>query len=111
MNDGKADDHRTRLQIGDEVFVAILDGMSGFAINIQSPLAGQWRRISVNPLPAFTFPSHTLDGKHPAVVTQTGLYENEIFAAYRCTVKTTLALMIVSRKPAAAEAIRSRWLM
>jgi rhamnogalacturonan endolyase len=70
----------TRLQQGDDVCVAILDGMTGQTLHkakwpdMVSDFAKSSTRIHLS--------IAYLDGVHPAVVTQTGLYENEIFAAY-----------------------------
>ena len=83
-NDGKAD-VITRLQIGDDVFVAILDGMSGF-VKYKTP----WPAMATDFSKSSTrihLSIASLDGKHPAVVTQTGLYENEIFTAYDAQLK------------------------
>jgi formylglycine-generating enzyme required for sulfatase activity len=78
-HDGKAE-IVTRLQIGDEVYVAVLNGMTGEVIakakwpDMVSDFAKSSTRIHLSVA--------YLDGQHPAVVTQTGLYENEVFAAY-----------------------------
>jgi formylglycine-generating enzyme required for sulfatase activity len=77
--DGKAE-IVTRLQIGDAVCVAILDGMTGKLRykakwpDMVSDFAKSSTRIHLSVA--------YLDGEHPAVVTQTGLYENEVFAAF-----------------------------
>jgi len=82
--DGKAE-VVTRLQIGDEVYVAILDGMTGQVRHktkwpdMVSDFAKSSTRIHMSVA--------YLDGKHPAVVTQTGLYENEVFVAYDAQLK------------------------
>ena len=78
-HDGKAE-VVTRLQVGDTVYVAILDGMTGRVTHkaawpdMVSDFAKSSTRIHLS--------IAYLDGAHPAVVTQTGLYENEVFAAY-----------------------------
>jgi formylglycine-generating enzyme required for sulfatase activity/outer membrane protein assembly factor BamB len=78
-HDGKAE-IVTRLQIGDDVYVAILDGMTGRVKGkakwpeMVSDFAKSSTRIHLS--------IAYLDGQHPAVITQTGLYENEVFAAY-----------------------------
>lgn len=70
----------TRIQIDDDCYVAILDGMSGQIRhktswpNMVSDFSKSSTRIHLSVA--------YLDGQHPAVVTQTGLYENEVFAAY-----------------------------
>lgn len=82
--DGKAD-IVARLQIGDAVFVAILDGMSG-AVKHKAPwpdMVSDFSKSSTRIHLSIAY----LDGEHPAVVTQTGLYENEVFAAYDAQLK------------------------
>ena len=77
--DGKAD-VITRIQLGDSVFVAILDGMTG-TVKHKTPwpeMATDFQRSSTR----IHLSIACLDGIHPAVVTQTGLYENEVFVAY-----------------------------
>lgn len=77
--DGK-DEVITLLQIGDENFVAILDGMSG-RLRYKAPwtkMATDLSRSSTRVQMSIAY----LDGIHPAVVTQTGIYENEIITAY-----------------------------
>ena len=82
--DGKAE-IITRLQMGDEVYVAILNGMTGEVIRtapwqpLVSDLQGSSTRIHLS--------IAYLDGEHPAVITQSGLYENEIFTAYDAQLK------------------------
>lgn len=82
--DGKAD-VITRIQLGDSVFVAILDGMTG-TVKHKTPwpdMATDFQRSSTRIHLSIAF----LDGIHPAVVTQTGLYENEVFVAYDSTLR------------------------
>ncbi|MBN2008385.1 SUMF1/EgtB/PvdO family nonheme iron enzyme [candidate division KSB1 bacterium] len=70
----------TRMQIGDSVFAAILDGMTG-DIKSKTPwpkMATDYRRSSTRIHLSIAY----LDGKNPAIVTQTGLYENEVFVAF-----------------------------
>jgi len=77
--DGKAE-IITRLQIGDSVYVAILDGMSG-NLKYRTPwpaMVSDFQRSSTRIHLSVGY----LDGEHPAVITQTGLYENEVFVAY-----------------------------
>ena len=77
--DGK-DEIITRFQIGDEVFLAILDGLTG-RIKHKTPwpeMVSDTQRSSTRIHLSIAY----LDGKHPAVITQTGLYENEVFVAY-----------------------------
>jgi formylglycine-generating enzyme required for sulfatase activity/outer membrane protein assembly factor BamB len=78
-NDGKAE-VIARIQMGDSVFVAILDGMTG-NVKHETPwpdMVTDFQRSSTRIHLSIAY----LDGIHPAVVTQTGLYENEIFVAY-----------------------------
>ncbi len=77
--DGKAE-VITRLQIGDQVYVAILDGLTG-RLKYKTP----WPKMVshfVNSSTRIHLSIAYLDGIRPAVVTQTGLYENEVFVAY-----------------------------
>ena len=77
--DGK-DDIITRMQVGDSVFVAILDGMTG-DVKCKTP----WPEMATDNQRSSTrihLSVGYLDGVHPAVVTQTGLYENEVFVAF-----------------------------
>lgn len=77
--DGKAE-VITRQQIGEEVFVAILDGMSG-DMKYKAPwpeMVSDFARSSTRIHMSIAY----LDGENPAVITQTGLYENEVFTAY-----------------------------
>jgi len=78
-NDGKAD-VITRIQLGDSVFVAILDGMTGNVKHktLWPEMATDFQRSSTRIHLSIAY----LDGIHPAVVTQTGLYENEVFVAF-----------------------------
>jgi rhamnogalacturonan endolyase len=68
------------LQIADSVFVAILDGVSG-AVRYKTPwpeMVSDFARSSTRIHLSVAY----LDGVNPAVITQTGLYENEVFVAY-----------------------------
>ena len=77
--DGKAE-VVARLQIDDSVCVAILDGMTGRVKHTApwQPLASDLQGSSTRIHLSIAY----LDGVHPAVITQSGLYENEIFTAY-----------------------------
>jgi hypothetical protein len=82
--DGK-DEVICRLQEGDTAYVAVLDGLTG---NVKykspwTPLVSDLSRSSTRMVMGIAY----LDGKHPAVITQSGLYENEIFTAYDGTLK------------------------
>lgn len=82
--DGKAE-VLCRLAEGDTVYLAILDGMSGRVLR-KTPwtkMATDYARSSTRIHMAVAY----LDGHHPAVITQTGLYENEIFDAYDANLK------------------------
>jgi rhamnogalacturonan endolyase len=77
--DGKAE-VIARLQEGDAVYLAVLDGLTGRVLRktkwteMVSDLARTSSRIHMS--------IAYLDGKHPAIVTQTGLYENEVIEAF-----------------------------
>jgi rhamnogalacturonan endolyase len=69
-----------RLQDGDSVYLAVLDGMTGKVIR-RTPwtrMLTDHSRTSSRIHMAIAY----LDGKTPAIITQTGLYENEIVDAY-----------------------------
>jgi rhamnogalacturonan endolyase len=74
-----------RLQDGDQVYVAVLDGMTGRVLrktpwaDMVSDFAKSSTRIHL----AIAF----LNGATPAIVTQTGLYENEVFEAFDVELK------------------------
>lgn len=77
--DGKAE-VITRFQDKDSVFVAILDGMTG-DVKFKAPwpdMATDFQRSSTRIQMSIAY----LDGVHPSVVTQTGLYENEVLVAF-----------------------------
>ncbi len=69
-----------RMQVGEEVFLAILDGVNGKLLRktpwpaMATDVAGTSTRIHM----AVAY----LDGQSPSLVTQTGLYENERFHAF-----------------------------
>ena len=77
--DGKAE-VITRLQMGDSVYVAILDGLTGRMKHktLWPDMISDTQKSSTRIHLSVAY----LDGVHPAVVTQTGLYENEVFTAY-----------------------------
>lgn len=78
-NDGK-DEVITLLQIGDSNFVAILDGMSGNVMfkTPWTPMATDFSLSSTRIQMSIAY----LNGENPAVITQTGIYENEVITAY-----------------------------
>jgi hypothetical protein len=77
--DGKAE-VLARLQEGDTVFLAALDGMTGRVLR-KTPWTGMITDFSRSSTRIHMSVAY-LDGKRPAVITQTGLYENEVFDAY-----------------------------
>jgi hypothetical protein len=82
--DGKAE-VITRIQLGDSVYAAILDGMTGTVKN-KTPwpeMVSDFQRSSTRIHLSVGY----LDGTHPAVITQTGLYENEVLVAYDARLK------------------------
>lgn len=69
-----------RLQEGDEVYLAVLDGMTG-RTRRRTPwpeMVSDFARSSTRIHMSVAY----LDGRSPAIITQTGLYENEVLAAY-----------------------------
>jgi rhamnogalacturonan endolyase len=69
-----------RYQEGDKVYLAVLEGMTG-RVQRKTP----WREMATDFAKSSTrihMAVAYLDGKTPAIVTQTGLYENEIIDAY-----------------------------
>jgi len=78
--DGKAE-VICRLQEGDRLYLAVLDGMTG-RVRRKTP----WREMATDHSGTSTRVHMSiayLDGRAPAIITQTGLYENEILNAYR----------------------------
>jgi formylglycine-generating enzyme required for sulfatase activity len=70
----------TFLQVGSESRVAVLDGLTGAVKHSApwTPLASDFQKSSTRVMLSVA----CLDGRHPAVITQSGLYENEILTAY-----------------------------
>ncbi|MDZ4801774.1 MAG: hypothetical protein SGI92_26755 [Bryobacteraceae bacterium] len=70
----------TRVQEGDSVFLAVLDGMTGRVKRktAWAEMATDFAKSSTRIHLAVAY----LNGKTPSLVTQTGLYENEIFEAF-----------------------------
>ncbi len=72
-----------RLQDGDKLYLAVLDGMTGRVLR-KTP----WREI-VTDISGSSTRVHMsiarLDGRNPAIITQTGLYENEILTAFKAS--------------------------
>ena len=77
--DGK-DEVICRAQEGDQVYLAVLNGLTGETLRKTpwTPLVSDFSRSSTRIVLGIAY----LDGKHPAIITQSGLYENEIFTAY-----------------------------
>ena len=77
--DGK-DEVITLLQIGEDNYLAILDGMSGKVLKktLWDKMETDFSKSSTRIQMSIAY----LDGKTPAVITQTGLYENGIISAY-----------------------------
>lgn len=78
-NDGK-DEVIALLQVGEQNFAAILDGMSGRVL-YKAPWTQMATDLSLSST-RIQMSIAYLDGKNPAVITQTGIYENEIITAY-----------------------------
>ncbi len=77
--DGK-DEVICRAAEGDQVYLAVLNGMTGETIRRTpwTPMVSDFSRSSTRIVMGIAY----LDGVHPAIITQSGLYENEIFTAY-----------------------------
>jgi rhamnogalacturonan endolyase len=77
--DGKAE-VICRAQEGDQVYLAVLNGLTGETLRKTpwTPLASDFSRSSTRIVLGIAY----LDGQRPAIITQSGLYENEIFTAY-----------------------------
>ena len=74
-----------RLQEGEGVYLAVLNGATGEVLRKTpwTPLVSDLSRSSTRIVLGIAY----LDGKRPAIITQSGLYENEIFTAYDATLK------------------------
>jgi len=77
--DGKAE-VICRVQEGETVYLGVLDGMSGKLLRKTPwpPMLTDFAKSSTRIHMSIAY----LDGKRPSIVTQTGLYENEVFVAY-----------------------------
>lgn len=82
--DGKAE-VICRAQEGDQVYLAVLNGQTGETLRKTpwTPLMSDFSRSSTRIVLGIAY----LDGKTPAIITQSGLYENEIFTAYDGSLK------------------------
>ncbi len=70
----------TRLQLGDQVYVAVLDGLTG-RLERKAPWPDMLSDFVLSSTRIQLSVAY-LDGVHPAVITQTGIYENEALNAY-----------------------------
>ena len=77
--DGKAE-VITRFQINDEVYLAILDGLTG-RLKSKALWPGMVSDFVLSST-RIQLSIAYLDGVHPAVITQTGVYENEVLNAH-----------------------------
>jgi rhamnogalacturonan endolyase len=77
--DGK-DEVITLYQSGNDNYLAILDGMSGRVLNktLWDIMATDYSLSSTRIQMSVAY----LDGKNPVIITQTGIYENEIISAF-----------------------------
>lgn len=80
MNGDGKDEVITLLQVGEDNYVAILDGMSGRVMKktLWDKMATDYSRSSTRIQMSIAY----LDGKTPSIITQTGIYENEIISAF-----------------------------
>lgn len=74
-----------RVQEGDEVYLGVLDGMTGRLLRktVWPEMLTDFAKSSTRIQMSIAY----LDGKRPAIVTQTGLYENEVFTAFDADLK------------------------
>ena len=82
--DGKAE-VIARLAEGEQVYLAVLDGMSGRILR-KTPWTGMVSDFAKSST-RIHMSVAMLDGRRPAMVTQTGLYENEVVDAYDAGLK------------------------
>ncbi len=82
--DGKAE-VVTRLQIDDSVYVTVLDGMTGQLKHKAPwpPMISDTQRSSTRIQLSIAY----LDGLHPSIITQTGVYQSEVLAAFDARLK------------------------
>jgi hypothetical protein len=85
LNDDGRDEVICRVQEGESVYLGVLDGMSGSLLRRTPwpPMLTDFAKSSTRIHLSIAY----LDGRHPAIVTQTGLYENEVFTAYDAELK------------------------
>lgn len=82
--DGK-DEVIARIQEGDDVYLAVLDGRTGRTLR-KTP----WTEMATDNVITSSrihMAIAYLDGKNPSIITQTGVYENEILDAYDANLK------------------------
>lgn len=77
--DGR-DEVIAQIEEGGELYLAVLDGLSGRLLRKTpwTPMVSDFAKSSTRVHMSIAY----LDGKRPAIVTQTGLYENEVIDAY-----------------------------
>lgn len=83
-NDGK-DEVIARLQEGDSVYLAILNGLTGRVLR-KTPWTEMATDRTITSSRVHMAIAY-LDGKNPSIVTQTGVYENEILDAFDTNLK------------------------
>jgi rhamnogalacturonan endolyase len=74
-----------RMQVGDEVFLAVLNGVNGKLLR-KTPWPAMATDISGTSTRVHMAVAH-LDGRNLSLITQTGLYENERFHAFDASLK------------------------
>jgi len=74
-----------RVQEGDEVYLGVLDGMTGGLLRKAPwpPMLTDFAKSSTRIQMSVAY----LDGQRPAIITQTGLYENEVMTAFNADLK------------------------
>jgi rhamnogalacturonan endolyase len=82
--DGK-DEVIVRLQDGDSMYLAVLDGLSGRVLR-KTPWTEMVSDRTITSSRVHMAVAY-LDGKHPSIITQTGLYENEVIDAFDASLK------------------------
>jgi len=77
--DGRAE-VAARLQEGDAIYLAVLDGMTGRVLRRAAwpEMVSDFSKTSTRIHLSVAY----LDGRRPALITQTGLYENEVITAF-----------------------------
>jgi Sulfatase-modifying factor enzyme 1/Rhamnogalacturonan I lyases beta-sheet domain len=84
--DGKGRDQViVRLQEGDSVYLAVLDGLTGRVLR-KTPWTEMVTDRTITSSRIHMAIAY-LDGRHPSIITQTGLYENEVIDAFDANLK------------------------